>query len=505
MSIPKEPRQLMINIMYIVLTAMLALNVSAEVLNAFLSMNNSLNESTGIMDKSNQQLMAAITEQAEAYSQFQPYAESGLEVQKIAQDFSKYVDEIKTELVETSGGLDENGAPVGIKNKDIPTRMFVMEGRGNELEERIKKVRTDLLAQISDEDIRQELAATLPIKIEEIPENSDKKNWAEFKFKQMPVAAVLPLLAKIQNDVEISETSILGYFYKKTGSTTLKPDQFLPIAATSSSYLTVGEKFSAELFLGAYSSTADNISIQVDGRNIPVRNGKAVFSSTAGSLGEQSHRMVVRLRDPVTGEVEKFEKTFGYTVGEKSVAVAADKMNVFYVGVDNPLSLSAAGVPSTEIRVNATGANLNKVSNGKYIVKPTKIGLSKITVSGGGLDPTTFEYRVKKIPDPQIMIGNEKGGEMSAAEFRVHKGIRAHLENFDFEARCNIQGFELTRVPRGGDAQSELNRGGTYAGSTKRLVNAARSGDTYYFEKIKVRCPGDQVGRKMNGMIFKIK
>jgi len=162
-------------------------------------------------------------------------------------------------------------------------------------------------------------------------------------------------------------------------------------------------------------------------------------------------------------------------------------------------------VPSTEIRVKATGANLNKISNGKYIVKPTQIGKSKITVSGGGLEPTTFEYRVKRIPDPQILIGQEKGGEMSAAEFRVHPGIRAHLENFDFEARCNIQGFELTRVAKRGNVQSELNRGGTYAGATKRLVNAATRGDTYYFEKIKVRCPGDVVGRKMNGMIFKIK
>jgi len=505
MSIPKEPRQLMINLMYIVLTAMLALNVSAEVLNAFLSMNRSLNESTDIMDKSNQQLMAAITEQAEAYAQFQPYAEGGLEVQKIAHEFSQYVSDIKNDLIEASGGTDENGSPIGIKDKDVTTRMLVTEGRGKELEERIKKVRKDLLAQISDESIRQQLAATLPVKIEEIPEDSDKENWAQFKFQQMPVAAVLPLLAKIQNDVEISETSILGYFYKKTGSTVLKPDQFLPIAATNSSYLTVGEKFSAELFLGAYSSTADNISIQVDGRKIPVRNGKAVFSSTAGSLGEQSHRMVVRLKDPLTGKVEKFEKTFGYTVGEKSVAVAADKMNVFYVGVDNPLSLSAAGVPSTEIRVSATGANLNKISNGKYIVKPTSIGNSVITVSGGGLESTTFNYRVKKIPDPQIMIGTNKGGEMTAAEFRVHPGIRAHLENFDFEARCNIQGFELTRLPKGDDAQSELNRGGAYAGSVKRLVNAASPGDTYYFEKIKVRCPGDKVGRKMNGMIFKIK
>ncbi len=505
MSIPKEPRQLMINIMYIVLTAMLALNVSAEVLNAFLSMNSSLNESTEIMNKSNEQLMAAITEQAEAYAQFQPYAERGKEVQKIAQDFSKYVEDIKTTLVEASGGLNEDGQPVGIKNKDVTTRMLVTEGLGDELEKKIHQVREDLLAKITDEEVRTQLAATLPVKVETVPENSDKENWAQFKFQQMPIAAVLPLLAKIQNDVEISETSILGYFYKKTGSTVLKPDQFLPIAATNSSYLTVGEKFSAELFLGAYSSTADNISIKVDGRNIPVRNGKAVFDATASSLGEQSHRMVVSLRDPVSGKVERFEKTFGYTVGEKSVAVAADKMNVFYVGVDNPLSLSAAGVPSTEIQVRATNASLDKVSNGKYIVKPTAIGESKITVSGGGLDPAVFKYRVKKIPDPQILIGQEKGGEMSAAEFRVHPGIRAHLENFDFEARCSIQGFELTRLPRGGDAQSELNRGGTYTGATKRLVNAATSGDTYYFEKIKARCPGDKVGRKMNGMIFKIK
>jgi len=127
MSIPKEPRQLMINLMYIVLTAMLALNVSAEVLNAFLSMNRSLNESTDIMDKSNQQLMAAITEQAEAYAQFQPYAEGGLEVQKIAHEFSQYVSDIKNDLIEASGGTDENGSPIGIKDKDVTTRMLVTE------------------------------------------------------------------------------------------------------------------------------------------------------------------------------------------------------------------------------------------------------------------------------------------------------------------------------------------------------------------------------------------
>lgn len=390
----------MINLMYIVLTAMLALNVSAEILNALLSIDRSINESTDLMDRSNQQLMHSISEQAEAYAQFKPYETSGLAVQEIAKEFSAYISGLKSELIEASGGIDEDGFPVGKKNKDITTRMFVDEDRGKLLEEKINQARASLLAQVADTAVSIRLAAALPLKINPLPADTDKKTWAQFTFQQMPVAAVLPLLAKIQNDMEVSETAILGYLYEKTGSATIKPDAFIPVAATNSSYLTVGEQFSAELFLSAYSSTADNISIQVDGRNVPVRNGKAVFNATASGLGEKTHRMTVRITDPVSGRVEKFEKTFSYIVGEQSVAVAADKMNVFYVGVDNPLSLSAAGVPSTKIKVAATGADLTKVSNGKYIVKPKKIGTSMITVSGGGLDPATFEYRVKRIPDP---------------------------------------------------------------------------------------------------------
>jgi len=505
MSIPKEPRQLMINIMYIVLTAMLALNVSAEILNAFLSMDRSINESTDLMNSSNQQLMASISEQAAAYAQFKPYEASGLAVQEIAEEFSAYIASLKSELIEASGGLDEDNLPVGKKDKEITTRMLVNEGRGAALEEKINQARVDLLAQIADTSVSAQLAASLPLKINPLPADTDKKDWAQFTFQQMPVAAVLPLLAKIQNDMEVSQTSILGYLYKKTGSATIKPDAFIPVAATNSSYLTVGEQFSAALFLSAYSTTADNISIQVDGRSIPVRNGKAVFNATANGLGEKTHRMTVRITDPVSGKVEKFEKTFSYIVGEQSVAVAADKMNVFYVGVENPLSLSAAGVASTKIKVSATGADLTKVSNGKYIVKPEKIGKSTITVSGGGLDPAIFEYRVKRIPDPQVLLGRSKGGSMKLAEFKVHPGIRPHLENFDFEARCRIDGFELTRQPKSDDVISEANRGGSYTGATKRLVAAAQRGDTYYFDKIKVRCPGDEHGREMNGMIFKIK
>lgn len=504
MSIPKEPRQIMINLMYIVLTAMLALNVSAEILNAFLSMDNSIKESNATINRSNDRLMKAIDKQAEAYAQYEPYREKGEAVRKISEAFAVYVAALKEDLIQQSGGLDENGLPKGIKNKDVTTRLMVEEGKGDELEEKIKKAREALLAMIEEENSREQLAENIPLKVNDIPANSDKESWAQFTFQQMPVAAVLPLLAKLQNDVKVAETSILNHFFDKINIADFKPDAFLPVISANTGYVTLGEEFNAELFLSAYSTTADNISISVDGRSIPVRNGKAIFKHRPGRIGGKEHKMVVRFTDPLSGEEKRFTKTFAYEVGEKSVTASADKMNVFYIGVDNPLSISAAGVPSGQVVVSADGADLVKESNGHYMVKPTKTGKTKIRVSGGGLDPVVLEYRVKKIPDPVTLLGNRRGGGISAAEFRVHPGIRPKLENFDFDANCRIIGFELARVRKGKDVMIERNQGGAYVGQVKRMVESARSGDTYYFDKIKVKCPGDGNSRTLNGMIFNI-
>ncbi len=505
MAISKEPRQLMINLMYIVLTAMLALNVSAEILHAFLSMDRSISESNSVINRSNDRLMRAIDDQADAYTQYEPFREKGAAVRSISTLFSNYIAALKEELIQAAGGLDEAGLPKGIKNKDVTTRLLVEDGKGDELEIEINKAREALLALIEEEETRTQLAESLPLKVKPIPENSDKTTWAQFTFQQMPLAAVLPLLAKLQNDVKVAETAILNHFFNKTNTSDFKPDAFLPVVSANSGYLTVGEEFNAELFLSAYSTTADNISISVDGRPVSVRNGKAVFKHRPGRIGEQTHKMVISFTDPLTGEQKRFTKEFSYEVGERSVTASADKMNVFYVGVDNPLSISAAGVPSAQVVVTAEGANLQKESNGHYNVKPTKIGNAKIRVSGGGLDPVVFDYRVKKIPDPVILLGSKRGGGMSAAEFRVHPGIRPHLENFDFQATCRIAGFEMARVRKGDDVQIEKNSGGAYAGKVKRLVEQAQRGDTYYFDKIKVRCPGDEIGRTLNGMIFNIR
>ena len=504
MSIPKEPRQLMINLMYIVLTAILALNVSAEILNAFHTIDESMEESSEVVNRSNQQIYQAIKTQAEAYTRFEPYREKADAILTLTETFYDYVEQLKQNLVREAGGLDESGQAVRKTDKDIPTRILVNEGRGEELKQKVIEARNDLL-QLLDEEERTVLKNAIPLNLKKVPKKKKKKNWAQFTFQQMPVAAVLPILSKFQQDIRISETVLLNYFLGKTGIEINKPDAFVPIISMEKSYLTSGETFNGEISLAAYSSSSDNIAIWVDGQPYEVANGKAIFSRPVGSSGTHTHHVKVELSNPVTGEKEVFKKDFSYEVGTRSVTVSADKMNVLYIGVDNPISISAAGISSGSIRVNASGTQITRTAGNKYRANPSHTGTAVISVSGDGMAPVTFEYRVKRIPDPVAQLGRRKGGQLSAGEMRVQEGLIPVLEGFDFDARCNIVSFEVVRVPKNDDAKVADNQGGKFQPRALDIVQQARSNDIYYFDDIRVKCPGDEHTRNISGLIFKIK
>ncbi|RMG78276.1 MAG: hypothetical protein D6714_18330 [Bacteroidetes bacterium] len=504
MSIPKEPRQLMINLMYIVLTALLALNVSAELLHAFFSIDKSLNESDVLVEKANARLVNAISGQAEAYSQYAPYREKALRVRETVQEFHEYVESLKTEVIKRAGGTGKDGLPQRKSDKDLTTRFLVSEHAGDQLEAKIMATRNKLLSLVEDPDVRARLENSIPLNVEPIPPDSEKKSWSAFKFQQMPVAAVLPTLTKFQHDARISATAILNHFYNEINITALTPDAFEPVISANTNYVIKGETFQGEIFLAAYSSTADNIAVRVDGRPLPVRDGKAIFATRPDHIGEKKHKLEVTLENPLTGEKETFEKSFSYVVGERSAAISLDKMNVFYVGVENPISISAAGVPSGEVRISGTGVSIKNTGSGQYVVTPRQTGRATLTISGGGLAPVTREYIVKRIPDPVLKLGTNKSGQISAGEMRVQPGIIPFLENFDFQATCKIDGFEVVRV-RQGDAVSVKNKGGGFGSAARRLTENAKRGDIFYFDDVYATCPGDKVRRKLDGLFFKIK
>jgi len=132
-------------------------------------------------------------------------------------------------------------------------------------------------------------------------------------------------------------------------------------------------------------------------------------------------------------------------------------------------------------------------------------GDAKITLSGGGLPSTNFDFRVKRIPDPVARLSKSSGGTMGNGQFKAQGGVGAFLDNFDFDATCKIQGFNLVYVAKRQDPVEAVNKGARYSQQAKRLVNKAKPGDIFYYDNVKARCPGDPAGRKINSMVFKIK
>lgn len=542
MSIPKEPRQLMINLMYLVLTALLALNVSAEVMNAFVTLDDGNKASAATVNSQLDQTVKGLKEllNDESKAKYKAIGPAVDEVRAEVVNFNSYVDQLRDLLLDAGGNMNKKvddgdytdsygkKVPKGQKNKDITTRMLVDEKKGAELKAKLVEVQqkmidsyTKLLNEngqtfgLKKEEIDsriQNIANNLPLKVDdETWKKSGKKSWEEFKFRQMPLAAVLPLLSQMQADAKSSEASLVNSMAELAGGRVIEFDAFFPVVSAKKSYLIKGEPFEAEISVGTYSSQINpaDIGIFVNGSKIPVgTDGKAKYSTRTEGLGEKTLKLDAQVRNPLTGEVSKGSSTFTYEVGERSVAISADKMNVFYIGVKNPISISAAGISSNDLKVGISGGGgqLTKTGSNTWDVTVTNpTDDCKINVSAKDAPPASKQFRVKRIPDPVAKLGNKADGEMGNGEFKVQKGLIAWLENFDFEARCEIQGFNLVKVAKREDPVEATNSGGSFNGKASNLVTSAKPGDTFYFQEVKARCPGDAAGRKINSMVFRIK
>ncbi len=511
MAIPKEPRQLMITIMYLVLTALLALNVSAEIFNAFKLVNKGLQKSNEVLDRQNKR----VPDQVKTLAQKDPerygeYAERVDDVVKTGDEFVTYVETIWDSLLHKSGGtIQKNGKEVmkNKKNKDATTRYLVDQGKGEQLKSKIIAAREDFLNYIEPEE-REAFKSKIALEVDDKSwkEAKKKASWADFNFRQMPVGAVQPILTKFINDAKATESAVLNHYLEKVGGTDVVFDKFEVVSAPEKSYIVTGDTYKSKIFLGAASDNVDELNVSVNGRSLSVENGVAEYTASASSTGIKKYTARISFKNPVTGEPTDVERQFEYEVGERSVSVSADKMNVFYIGVDNPVTISAAGVSSNKLNVTTgSGITIKSTGGSSYVVTANTPGKSSVNVSGGGLPSTSKEFRVKRIPDPVPKLSGERGGGIPNGVFRAQLGLIADLEDFDFEARCEIIGFQLVRVARRQDPEPASNSGGRFNDAAQRLVNKAAPGDRYFFEDIKAKCPGDKIGRDVGSMTFLIR
>jgi len=568
MSIPKEPRQLMINLMYLVLTALLALNVSAEVMNAFFDLDKSLKNSNALTKVGVTATQKGMQTMLDKKPTIKAPLNDGIdEINAEVDAFVEYIDEIQAKLIDASGNGDGevnaadytyediNGKPKGKKNKDVTTKLMVLGADagygesgtmyqgdgpyGPEIAAKVEELKQKMIEiysnTVSNEAVMKEGKLTkdevadriegftnsVPLAIESLESIKKKAKpgtvlesddnaaaWTKYKFKQMPLAACLPALTKLQTDARNTQATAVNKFAELVGGREIKLNKFFPVINAKKGYVIKGEKFEAEVQIGAYSSEfAKNATISVNGKKVTLKDGVGQFSEPTSATGKKKLKLVANVINPLTGEKFTGDSEFEYEVGVRSASVSADMMNVFYIGVDNPVSVTVAGSPSRSVKVNGSNCSVSG-SNGKYNVTAKKPGEATINVTAEGFPNTPYKFRIKRIPDPVPVLGagpNKKGGAMGNGEFKAQGGLAVILENFDFKAQCKVDGYELTRVAKRQDPVSAGNRGARYGSDASRLVNAASPGDTYYFDNVKARCPGDSAGRRLPSIVFKIK
>lgn len=483
MALPKEPRQKMINLMYLVLTALLALNVSAEVIEAFRTVDKSLTNSNLNIDAANSTLFksfAAKKADPQTKANAEIWGAKADQAQKLSDDFMKYLEDLKVQL-KTGSGLTkgENGEEeYKLDDLNASSRLMDTEKKGKELDDKLRAYRNAMLN--IDPEIKKQFETTFPVEV-----SADGKDNTTASFRMMPTVAAITLLSKLQNNVKNAENQVVTFAHNKIGEVKIIYDQFAAIVGQSSNYVMPGEKVTVTAGVGAF-STAAKPEISIGGAGAALNaDGVATREFTAEGGGERSIPVTVSYFKP-DGTKETKTYNMKYTVGTPGgAAVMLDKMNVFYIGVDNPVTIgSPTGWDKTT--VSMSGGSISG-SGSKRTVKVSALGTASITVVADGKS-SKFDFRVKKIPDPVFKVGSGKA-RVPAVEFKDQQFCRAELENFDFDLKFNIVSATVYFSGANFPSVATGNITGNGLGNISALIAKCGPGSNITFVNIKVQGP----------------
>ncbi|MCX6202144.1 MAG: gliding motility protein GldM [Bacteroidetes bacterium] len=502
MSLPKEPRQKMINMMYLVLTALLALNVSAEILNAFKTVDRSLMIASGVAEQKNQEIFKSFKAKLEDPTSrekaaiWEPKAQ---QVKKISDELYNYIETLKSELKKESGLKTVDGKEE-FKEDDLDagTRLLVQrapegKGKGKELFEKLKAYKEQLLS--IDPEMKKEIEVGLPLDLTIPPTSSEagKSDWSYAYFHMTPTIAAITILSKFQNDVRNSESKAVEFCHKQIGQVEIIYDQFQAFAGTNTQYLMPGEELVITAGIGAFSKAAQP-SVSIDGANVSLNaEGTAEYKTRVGGSGAGIKRVRISYAKP-DGTTAVVEKEIKYTVGiPAGLTVSTDKTRVFYKGLENPLSVTGGGGDEkVNVSIEGAGASLRKAGPGQYIVTCTQLGTVNV-VANDGKNVQKIAIPVKRVPDPIVVVGGSAGGAMPANVFRVQSGAIAELRDFVFEGVAyKVMSFMLICTGKGFDEPefAEVNSASFKDAAAQALIRRCQAGSTVTIGEIKVLEPG---------------
>lgn len=504
-----SPRQKMINMMYLIFIAMMALNMSKEVLSAFGLLNERLAESNVAAEARNTAFMENLATKAQDQpEQYGAVKEKAQQIDQLSNEFDTYIEGLKTDMMSKVKPEDVNNYEMQDRPDHLDQKFFSgdkLTPAGQEFLDQINKFKNGVIGIMGEDPRYASIVADVSKKFATDPvvrNDGVTVPWLNYHYEGFPMVASRTKLTQMQSDIKTTENEILSNMLAGQQAAALSFTQYNTLLESTKTAYYAGEAFEGGIVLGRKdpNTKPNRVELTLDGAKLAenqyeIVNGKVMLKISAGSPGD--HKIQGNLIFTEDGKDTEVPVDLGFSTITKpnSAVIAADKMNVVYRGVDNPMTVSIPGIPDN--KVNASGAGLSRVSGSKYVMRPA--AGRTVTISANGTLPdgqsvgSKSEFRIKDIPRPTGTIRGEDGGggpvKMQRQGLEI-SSVGAELFDFDFDLKLNVTGFSFKVAGQptikvngnklDGSAKAALRRAGR--GETVQIfdINASLSGNSGY-------------------------
>lgn len=496
-------RQKMINLMYIVLTAMLALNVSSDVLNGFNQVEDGLTRSNDNMGQRNDDLYNRL----EAFNEQNPdkggvWYDKASEVRRNTASLYNLIDSLKIAIVKKADGDDADINDIQHQD-DLEAAGVVMLSPGKRNGERLRKqidAYREYISAIMTDSVKRNIVATaLSTKPQFNAKTISNANWEETMFDNMPVVAAVTLLTKLQADVLNAEGEALATLLTNVDLGDVRVNKLNAFVIPQSRNVMQGSKYSANIVLAAVDTTQRPV-IYINNTKLDNEFGLYEFITSKTGTYDYSGYLEVPHGD---GSVTRHDFTSSYTVIEPTATISATMMNVLYAGIDNPMSISVPGVPNSAISASMTNGTLTRKGD-LWQAHPTKVGTEAVitvtaNIDGRSQTVATTSFRVRKLPDPTPYIaytdakGNPeryKGSRPFPKTLLLQAaGIEAAIDDDLLNVQYRVISFETVFFDSMGNAIPEVSQGANFSQRQKDSFRRLSRGKRFYISRVRAVGP----------------
>jgi len=562
----ETPRQKMIGMMYLVLTALLAMNVSKEVLDSFVLVDQGLRKTESTLDSKNNDTMGAFAAKSAANPEkTKPFKDAADDVVEKSTELLQYIEQLKARTISVSHnanalkfgeGFEEymvDGVTLSLDAKDENDKDIITKKDENqentallvggapespketewsawELKNKLIAYK-DFLKSIKfkevtgkDWEVPQGLVNSLDkiFTYEDGEEQGKVVKWETKNFFHNPLAAVIPVMTKLQVDVQNAQADMLSALLGGIEGKSYKFTNLVPLVVPQTSYILQGDTFRADVLLAAYDGTnpprfyvddkkwdgkdssaltevTDEMKLKIGGNGL----GELKIAANQVGLGEHQFKGKIVYSGPSGDEDYSFYVP-KFTVASPALVISPSKMNVFYRGLPNPVEISVPGIPQDKLRPSISGGHTLTKDGGEWVVKPGKANEAIISVSaempdGSVVNMGKKEFRVKRIPDPVPVFAGKRPSDSTVpkGDMSVAAGVRAEMENFDFDVNVKVESFNMIFI-RDGQVIEKTSNSNRVTEEMQANMKKVGKGQKIYLEKIKVKLPDGSVRQVAN-------